>query len=183
MSLQIALDGQDSHDVRLTRSGDNATLWIDGNSFSTRDRSGGGPVELTVDGRTETIWVVTERDRIFVHAFGRAWALEVTDPVERSMRAKQGSDAATAPMPGVLVSLSVQPGDDVVAGQQLAVIESMKMHSEITAWRDGRIARVMVKVGDSFGQGAPLVALEPLEGDDPDGDDADTDDRAEGDKA
>ncbi len=169
MSLQIALDGHEPHDVRLTRSGPTATLWIDGTPFVTRARSGGGAVELTVDGRTGTAWVVTERDRVFVHAFGRAWTLEVTDPVERSMRAKQGSDAATAPMPGVLVSLSVRPGDDVVAGQQLAVIESMKMHSEITAWRDGRVARVMVAIGDGFGQGAPLVALEPLEDGDGEG--------------
>lgn len=163
MSLQITLDGREPHEVRMTRSGDTATLWIDGVPCTTRARTGVGSVELTVDGTTETAWVVTERDRVFVHAFGRAWTLEVTDPVERSLRAKQGSDAATAPMPGVLVSLSVQPGDDVVAGQQLAVIESMKLHSEITAWRDGRVARVMVEVGDSFGQGASLVALEPLE--------------------
>lgn len=163
MSIQIALDGHDPREVRLTRSGDTATLWIDGVAFDTRARPDGGATELTIDGRRETVWVVTERDRVFVHAFGRAWSLEVTDPVERSMRAAQGSDAATAPMPGVLVSLFVEPGDDVVAGQQLAVIESMKMHSEITAWRDGRVERVMVAVGDSFGQGAPLVALEPLD--------------------
>lgn len=176
MSLQIALDGRDPQEVRMTRSGGTATLWIDGVSFAAAiARSGGGAAALTVDGRTEQVWVVTERDRVHVHAFGRAWVLEVTDPVERSLRAKQGSDAATAPMPGVLVSLSVQPGDDVVAGQQLAVIESMKMHSEITAWRDGRVARVMVAIGDSFGQGAPLVALEPLDGDDPGGDDPDDD--------
>ncbi|GAA3239831.1 hypothetical protein GCM10017691_41350 [Pseudonocardia petroleophila] len=166
MSLLVALDGAEPREVRMTRSGETATLWIDGVSCAARVGSGNGAVQLTVEGRTESVWVVTERDQVHVHAFGRSWTLEVTDPVERSLRAVQGSDAATAPMPGVLVSLSVQPGDDVVAGQQLAVIESMKLHSEITAWRDGRVARVMVEVGDSFGQGAPLVALEPLENDD-----------------
>jgi biotin carboxyl carrier protein len=55
----------------------------------------------------------------------------------------------------------VRPGDEVSAGQQLAVIESMKMHTEILAPRAGRVDRVLVDVGETFGQGAPLVALEP----------------------
>jgi 3-methylcrotonyl-CoA carboxylase alpha subunit len=161
VSLQISLDGRGPRDVRVTRSGDTATVWIDGAAFPTRLRPDGGASELSIDGRRESVWIVTERDTVFVHAFGRAWRLEVTDPVERSMRAGQRSDAATAPMPGVVVAISVRAGDEVSAGQQLAVIESMKMHTEILAPRAGRVERVLVEVGETFGQGAPLVALEP----------------------
>jgi len=164
VSLQINLS--EPRDVRLTRSGDVATIWIDGVAYDTRIRRNGGATELIIDGRQETVWVVTDRDRVFVHAFGRSWTLDVTDPVERSLRSAQDSDVATAPMPGVLVALAVQRGDEVTAGQQLAVIESMKMQTEIKAWRDGVVERVMVAVGDSFAQGAPLVALEPLDGGD-----------------
>lgn len=163
MSLQIALDAGEPHDVRLARNGGDATIWIDGIAYPARAHRDGAVTTLTLDGRRETVWLVHDRDRIFIHAFGRSWTLEVTDPVESSIRAAQGSDAATAPMPGVLVSLSVAPGDDVVAGQELAVMESMKMQSRITAWRDGRVERVMVEVGDGFGAGDPLVALEPLD--------------------
>jgi biotin carboxyl carrier protein len=147
------------------RSAADATVWIDGLALPTRSRPGGGATELTIDGRQERVWVVTDRDHVFVHAFGRSWSLEVTDPVERSMRSALGSDAATAPMPGTVVSLDVEPGRQVSAGQRLAVIESMKMQTEIRASRDGVVERVMVAVGESFGQGAPLVSLEPLEGD------------------
>jgi biotin carboxyl carrier protein len=55
----------------------------------------------------------------------------------------------------------VAPGDEVAAGQVVAVIESMKMQTEIKAPRDGVVERVPVSVGESFGQGAPLVALVP----------------------
>jgi 3-methylcrotonyl-CoA carboxylase alpha subunit len=85
----------------------------------------------------------------------------VADPVEQSLRSAQRTDAAVAPMPGVLVSLATVEGADVVGGQTLAVIESMKMQTDIRAPRDGRVARVLVAVGDTFGQGAPLIALVP----------------------
>jgi biotin carboxyl carrier protein len=162
MSLQISLT--EPREVTLSRTGDRATVWIDGVAFDTRTRPDGGATELTIDGRREKVWVVADRDTVFVHAFGRAWALEVINPVEASLREGRGADAATAPMPGVLVSLSVAAGDDVSEGQTLAVIESMKMQTEIKAPRDGVVERVPLSVGDSFGQGAPLVALVPLDG-------------------
>lgn len=161
MSLQISLT--EPREVQLSRSGDTATLWIDGVAFDTRVRSDGAASEVTIDGRREKVWVVTDGDTVFVHAFGRAWSLEVTNPVEASLREGDGADAATAPMPGVLVVLQVQAGDQVTEGQPVAVIESMKMQTEIKAPRDGVVDRLPVAVGESFGQGAPLVVLEPLE--------------------
>lgn len=161
MSLQISLT--EPREVQLSRTGDTATLWIDGVAFATRTRPDGGATELTIDGRREKVWVVADRDTVFVHAFGRAWSLEVTNPVEASLREGQGADSAVAPMPGVLVSVAVAPGDQVSEGDTLAVIESMKMQTEIKAPRDGVVERVPLSVGDSFGQGAPLVALEPLD--------------------
>jgi biotin carboxyl carrier protein len=158
--VQIVLT--EPREVHVTRSGDTATVWIDGVAVDVRTRPDGGATEITVDGRRERIWVVTDRDTVFVHAFGRPWTLEVVNPVEESLRAGQGSDAAVAPMPGVLVSLSAAPGDRVVEGQTLAVIESMKMQTEIRAPRDGVVERVPVSVGDGFGQGDALVVLQPL---------------------
>jgi biotin carboxyl carrier protein len=162
-SLQIGLD--EPRDVRLTRSGDTATVWIDDLAFPVRTRPDGGATEITIDGRREKVWVATDRDTVFVHAFGRAWALEVINPVEASLREGQGADAAIAPMPGVLVSLSTEAGARVAEGDVLAVIESMKMQTEIKAPRDGVVDRVPLAVGESFGQGAPLVVLTPLEED------------------
>jgi biotin carboxyl carrier protein len=57
----------------------------------------------------------------------------------------------------------VVPGDAIEAGQLLAVIESMKMQTEIKAPRAGVVERILVPLGGSFGQGAPLVTLVPEE--------------------
>jgi biotin carboxyl carrier protein len=114
-----------------------------------------------------------------VHAFGRSWSLVVSDPAEASLRAGQASDAATAPMPGALVALTVAPGDQVAGGQIVAVIESMKMHTEIAAPRDGVVDRLPVELGETFDQGAALVILVPqAAGTEPA--DADADEKEEG---
>ncbi|MBS0275439.1 MAG: acetyl/propionyl/methylcrotonyl-CoA carboxylase subunit alpha [Proteobacteria bacterium] len=54
------------------------------------------------------------------------------------------------PMPGLVVSVNVQEGQDVKAGESLAVVEAMKMENVLTAERDGKIKKVNAKKGDSL---------------------------------
>jgi propionyl-CoA carboxylase alpha chain len=54
-----------------------------------------------------------------------------------------------SPMPGLLVSVAVAPGQAVRAGERLAVIEAMKMENVVVAVHDGIVARVVAKPGDS----------------------------------
>jgi len=55
-----------------------------------------------------------------------------------------------SPMPGLLVSLAVKEGDTVSAGQELAVIEAMKMENTLRAERDGVVARIIIQAGASL---------------------------------
>ena len=52
-----------------------------------------------------------------------------------------------APMPGLVVQISVKPGDSVKAGDTLVALEAMKMQTTVTAERDGVIADLMVEPG------------------------------------
>ncbi|MBT6428076.1 MAG: biotin/lipoyl-binding protein, partial [Rhodospirillaceae bacterium] len=54
------------------------------------------------------------------------------------------------PMPGLVVSLDVAAGDEVKAGQALAVVEAMKMENILRAERDGIIAELKAAPGDSL---------------------------------
>ncbi len=74
-----------------------------------------------------------------------------------SRRAAAGTDALNAPMPGVILELHVQAGDTVTRGQQIAVLDAMKMHNLIGAPRDGVIAEVCVAAGQAVGHGDPIV--------------------------
>lgn len=162
MGLQVKLDDGISRDVVLTRTErQGATVWIDGRAHRAQLRPVGRGFEVTVDGRTEPIWLVVDHDTVFIHAFGRAWRTEVVDPAERSAQDAAQADVATAPMPGTVITIAVEPGQAVATGQPLVVIESMKMQSEIVAWRDGVVERVHLQVGDTFDRGAGLVGLAP----------------------
>jgi biotin carboxyl carrier protein len=66
-----------------------------------------------------------------------------------------------APMPGVILRVLVAPGASVRRGQDLAVLEAMKMENVIRAPQDATVAEVLVKPGQHVGHGEALVRLEP----------------------
>ncbi|MEE4376880.1 MAG: acetyl/propionyl/methylcrotonyl-CoA carboxylase subunit alpha [Candidatus Competibacteraceae bacterium] len=65
-----------------------------------------------------------------------------------------------SPMPGLLTEVAVTPGEEIRAGETLAVIEAMKMENVLYAERDGVIAKVMAKVGDSLTVDQPIIEFE-----------------------
>ncbi len=65
-----------------------------------------------------------------------------------------------APLPGVILEISVKPGDVVKSGQKLLVLEAMKMENNILADRDGKVGEVKVTAGQSVLEGADLIIIE-----------------------
>jgi biotin carboxyl carrier protein len=161
MRLEISTEGGDPTEVAVSRRRSDATIWIDGRSYRADLRQVGRAYELSLGDRVERVWLAVDHDVVYVHAFGRAWSLEVFDPVERSLQTADQEDTVTAPMPGTVISIAVAAGDEVHVGQVLVTIESMKMQSEMTASRDGRVERVHREVGETFDRGDALIALEP----------------------
>jgi len=64
-----------------------------------------------------------------------------------------------SPMPGLLADISVQPGQKVLAGEKLAVIEAMKMENILTAAQDGTVKEVLAKKGESLAVDQPIVSF------------------------
>ena len=62
-------------------------------------------------------------------------------------------------MPGVILEVSVKAGDKVKRGQQVAVLDAMKMQNVIGAPKDGTIGDVCVAAGQSVGHGEVLVTF------------------------
>jgi biotin carboxyl carrier protein len=161
MRLEISTEAGDATEVAVSRRGTDATIYIDGRPYEADLHRVGRSYELSLGDRVEKVWLAVDHDTVYVHAFGRAWSLEVFDPVERALEASVGEDTVTAPMPGTVVSTAVAVGDEVHTGQVLVVIESMKMQSEMTASRDGVVERVHREVGETFDRGDALISLEP----------------------
>jgi pyruvate carboxylase subunit B len=69
----------------------------------------------------------------------------------------KGPKRIVAPMPGLVTRIHVREGDQVVAGQGIAVIEAMKMENELRASADGVVRQVLVLLGTAVEKGAVLV--------------------------
>jgi biotin carboxyl carrier protein len=84
-------------------------------------------------------------------------AAAASTPAPRKAAGGGGKGAVCAPMPGVILEVSVKAGDTVERGQQLAILDAMKMHNVIGAPRAGTIAEVFVEAGQNVDHGAAIV--------------------------
>ena len=75
----------------------------------------------------------------------------------------EGATGVSSPMQGTIVSLDVAVGDEVRAGQQVAVVEAMKMEHVIAATHDGVVREVTMRQGDVVREGYPIVFVEEAE--------------------
>jgi glutaconyl-CoA decarboxylase len=149
-------------EVDLRRQGEGRSTLGVGPLATTRHRVLVAPVagpSATLGERTQHE-VVVDGWRVLV---------EVEPAARAALRERASRGRATAPhsgptevraiIPGVIVSVSVAAGDSVAAGQQLLVVEAMKMQNELRAPRDGTIERVMVGAGTTIDVGDVLVVI------------------------
>jgi propionyl-CoA carboxylase alpha chain len=75
-------------------------------------------------------------------------------------RAQDTSRLLLSPMPGLLASVAVTQGQEVKAGEALAIVEAMKMENVLRAERDGRVARIRASPGDSLAVDQVILEFE-----------------------
>lgn len=84
----------------------------------------------------------------------------ISTPMPVSASQSDQTKVVVSPLPGTVHSITVQPGTEVSVGQELLIIESMKMKNAIRASRSGKIARLFVSTGQSIKHQAPLLEFE-----------------------
>jgi len=173
---EVVIDGQPTM-ARLSLHGEGrATLVV-------AEREAGDPSDPSGPPRTgpfstSRILVEAPEDRADGSGVRRrevvvdGWRFELDIESERraSLRERAGSGRADAAhggpidvraiIPGRVVSVSVETGEAVVAGQQVLVVEAMKMQNELRAPRDGVVARVAVAAGQTIEIGDLLLVVE-----------------------
>lgn len=80
-------------------------------------------------------------------------------PAAPKPAASGAGKAVTSPLPGVIIAVKVNVGDAVKAGQEVAVLEAMKMENSIEATHDGTVTAIHVAKGDSVLEGAAIVTI------------------------
>lgn len=127
----------------------------------------GQPVySLIADGRSHEAYVRESDEEWQVLLRGRLYPVKVEDEREKRLRAAAGGGVAEtgefhlkAPMPGLVVAIPAEEGQEVKKGQVLLILESMKMQNELKSPRDGIVNRIKVKVGESVEQKQALLSV------------------------
>jgi len=121
---------------------------------------------LVVNGTSVEAHVYPNEDLWQVLFRGRMFTASVEDEREKRLRAalagrvRENEDYhLKAPMPGMVVSIPVQEGQEIRKGNVLVVLESMKMQNELRSPRDGKVIRVRVKAGDRVEQKETMLSV------------------------
>ncbi|MGE5618553.1 MAG: biotin/lipoyl-containing protein [Sphingomonadaceae bacterium] len=150
------------------------TVTIDGTSYRI-ERNKADAKTVTVNGKAHTLEVKEVTDKTAsVVIDGVAQTIQIsreaqvapapapaaaTKVVKRKKVVSGGVEQVTAPLPGKILSVAVQVGDTVNAGDEVCVIEAMKMGNSIKAQRGGTVKEVLVSAGQTVGFGDALVVL------------------------
>ncbi|MBI1795370.1 MAG: biotin attachment protein [Chloroflexi bacterium] len=117
----------------------------------------GQPVySMLIDGKSYESYVYQGEEEWQVLLLGRQYPIKVEDERERRLKSSAGGKTELtgefhlkAPMPGLVVAVTVEEGQQVEKGQVLAILESMKMQNELKSPRAGTVQRIKVKAGES----------------------------------
>ena len=167
MKYIVELNGE-RHKVNLT--GDSIAYENESPTTAGLSDIEGSPVRMVKIG-AEVFRVVVEkregRGRYFLWIDGYRFEAEALDERRRALRDLSGANAGpsgpapiVAPMPGLIVRVTVAPGDTVEAGQGVVVMEAMKMENELRATGPGKVRSVEVAPGVAVEKGMLLVSLE-----------------------
>ena len=113
--------------------------------------AGEGVYTVTVEGVSYTVTVNNGGDVSGIAPLGQQPST-VAAPVS-------GGDPVPAPLSGVIIKVLVKPGQRVVEGESIVILEAMKMETSISAPAAGQIVEVRIKAGDSIAVGDVLVTL------------------------
>ena len=130
--------------------------------------------QVTIDGTTYTVEIPNIRERpVRAIVDGEVVSVDVPAPatsVTTPMLSPGFSPSSPmptgepgevrAPLPGTVVEINVTEGENVTPGQQLCVLEAMKMNNPIQATHAGTVRRILISMGQQVPHNAPLMIVD-----------------------
>jgi len=155
--------------VRLRRDGDIVFAAVDDGQEQAVQLSGvrGVLCSLTLGSERFEVMAARSRDGVDVAIAGVSYRAEVMDETHARLAtltaARGGSHGRRdlkAPMPGLVVKVLVEPGQEVAAGQPLVVLQAMKMENELSLPRGGTVSAIGVAAGQTVEAGQVLASVD-----------------------
>ncbi|MFL2963323.1 MAG: biotin/lipoyl-containing protein [Candidatus Thalassarchaeaceae archaeon] len=112
---------------------------------------------VNIDKNSKLAHVVKIQDSYWIHLDGRVHVVNAHEIGLSSQKQSEGS--LVAPMPGTIIEILVKEGQRVRKGQDLMVMEAMKMEHKIQSPKDGEVISISHKIGQRVDMGAILVEI------------------------
>ena len=164
MKYEAEIDGRQMT-VELDERDGRVTAKIDRHAYELEVLRPERGVYLIFDGDRvfeASVWTI-EPELLRVEIDNRAFAANIIDRKHRRAGAEHGDEGRQqliAPMPGKVVRVLLEAGDEVKAGQGVVVVEAMKMQNEIKSSKAGRVVEVRVTEGATVNANQVLAVVE-----------------------
>ena len=120
----------------------------------------GQRASLNVNGQSRVaIYKLRQQGQLYCSIEGRSALFKDQIILDGAVDEAAGGGRVVAPMHGLLLEVLVKPGDQVVKGQNLAILEAMKMHYEIIAEVDGTVEEVTAVAGNQVAADDVLIEI------------------------
>ena len=104
--------------------------------------------------------------KVAIEVEGESFDIEIKDELDQMLESMGFGIASTkhikdikAPMPGLVLEISVEEGQEVKEGERILILEAMKMENSIMIHADATINKILVKAGQAVDKGQLLVEL------------------------
>jgi biotin carboxyl carrier protein len=161
----IVARGPKEREVEIQPSGAGYEVTVDGHRYHVEGRLG-ALTRVLMDGRPVEASVRRDGAGVIVDLGGREYSFHTRDARAPKLARRAGGDDSArgelhAPMPGLVVEVLAEVGQEVEAGRPLVVVEAMKMQNAFTAPVSGRIQSIHVKPGMPVESGQLLLLVTP----------------------
>ncbi|MDH3693250.1 MAG: acetyl/propionyl/methylcrotonyl-CoA carboxylase subunit alpha [Gammaproteobacteria bacterium] len=119
-----------------------------------------GELIATIDGQTVHAHVVQSEHQYSIFYSGEHYEIEAYDPSHPDDNIEKTDGSLRSPMPGKIIEVSTNKGNQVSQGDKLLILEAMKMEHTITAPMDGNVQEIKFKAGDIVEEGVELILIE-----------------------
>jgi biotin carboxyl carrier protein len=156
--------GERSRAIEVTVQGEGFSVRIDGADAVYVDVRKPTPHVLSVlcGGLSYEVGLKRNKEAWDVDIYGTTHEVHAVDPRRKALRLAGGSEQGLlkTAMPGRVIRLLVEPGQEVSKGDPIIVVEAMKMENEMKAPSDGVIVKIHVEEGEAVEAGSPLILVE-----------------------
>lgn len=167
MSYEINLNGEQEKIEILSKNGNELDVKVgDRRYLLDIVEVENGVYSILLDGTSFNVELIPSENKSYTaNTLYNSFDVKIIDAESRYMNSRKGSEDEeqsfiSTPMPGKVVKILVEEGQEVKAGDTLVIVSAMKMESEYKVSKDRIVKEVLVSEGDNIDGDQPLITLE-----------------------